>query len=123
MQRIVTRFLGLVLVAVVGLFAYTGGSGADTPQTGGLTPLAPQGIQEPDLPDPVLFIDGEPVTPFDGGVNVPAVEDGVEAGSGMTVPGFEGEVAETVVEIGTGMPMVVPGFEGTVNDMVVDTNK
>ena len=66
MQRIITRFLGLVLVAVVGLFAYTGGSGSDTLETGGLTPLAPQGLTEPDLSDPVLFIDGEPVTGIDG---------------------------------------------------------
>lgn len=42
------------------------GSGVDAPETGGLTPLAPQGIPEPDPSDVVLFIDGEPVTGFDG---------------------------------------------------------
>ncbi len=38
----------------------------EAPKTGGLTPLAPPGITEPDLSDPVLFIDDEPVTGFDG---------------------------------------------------------
>jgi len=66
MQRIVTRVLGLVLVAVVGFFAITGGSGVDAPEVSGASPLAPHGITEPDLSDPVLFIDGEPVTGFDG---------------------------------------------------------
>ncbi len=73
MQRIVTRVLGLVLVAVVGFFAITGGSGVDAPEVSGASPLAPQGITppppqgwEPDLSDSVLFIDGEPVTGFDG---------------------------------------------------------
>ena len=58
-------FLGLGVAAVVGLAAITGG-GRGTPETGGLTPLAPTGITEPDLSDSVLFIDGEPVTGSDG---------------------------------------------------------
>ena len=66
MQRIVTRVLGLVLVAVVGFFAITGGGAVDAPEVSGASPLAPQGITEPDLSDPVLFVDGEPVTGFDG---------------------------------------------------------
>lgn len=121
MQGLVNKFLGLALVAVVALFAYTLGSGPDTPETGGLTPLAPQEMQGPDLSNEDLFIDDEPVTPFPGSGDEAAIEDGVDAGSGMAVPGFEGDVAETIVEVSVGTPMVVPGFEGEISDMVVES--
>lgn len=118
MQRIVTRFLGLVLVAAVGLFAYTGASASDTPEIGGLTPLAPDAIQEPNS-STELFPNGEPVTPFVDDANGPAVGSGGDVGSEMPVPGFEGDVNETTVEIGSGM--AVPGYEGDVTEMVVET--
>jgi hypothetical protein len=38
----------------------------------------------------------------------------------MPVPGFEGDVNETTVEIGSGM--AVPGYEGDVTEMVVETS-
>ncbi len=122
MQRIATRLLGLALVVAVGLFAYTDFSGPATPETGGLTPLAPQGIEEPDSADQVPFIDDEPVTPFVDDADEAPIDGGIEAGSGMAVPGFEGDITETVVEVDSGMPMVVPGFEGDVTDMVVEVD-
>lgn len=65
MKRLATIFAGLGVAAVNGLAAFTG-AGADAPQVGGELPLAPHGVPEPDLSDQVLFIDGEPVTGFDG---------------------------------------------------------
>ena len=90
MKRIVTMALGLALAAVVGFSAITGGSGVDAPEVGGLTPLAPQGMTEPDFSDPVLFIDGEPVTGFDGDAvwvlnpDAPASDVGIDGQSGQS---------------------------------------
>lgn len=53
----------------------------EVPETGGNTPLAPRGVSESDVPDPVLFIEGEPVTAFDGdsvGVLNPDVPSTIE---------------------------------------------
>ncbi len=120
-QRNIALFLGLLLAAVIGIVAI---NGDDSPEIGGLTPLAPQGAQEEGSDEP-LFIDDEPVTPFDGssskGMPVPGSdvdETIVEVGSGMAVPGYEGD--EMVVEVGSGM--AVPGYEGDVEEMVVEND-
>ena len=65
------------------------------------TPLAPDAIQEPNS-STELFPNGEPVTPFVDDANGPAVGSGGDVGSEMPVPGFEGDVNETTVEIGSG---------------------
>ncbi len=110
MRRSLAFFAGLALAVAIGIGAVNGAT--DTPGVGGLTPLAPTDSSESGPLDQDLFIDGEPVTPFDDG------EPADLEGSGMAVPGFEGDVGETVVETGSGM--VVPGFEGTVDDMIVE---
>jgi hypothetical protein len=108
MKRIATIFAGLGVAAVMGLAAVTG-TGADAPEVGGDLPLAPQGVTEPDLSDQVLFIEGEPVTGFDGdtvgdlpvvggvlplapeGVPEPDLSDQVLFIEGEPVTGFDGD--------------------------------
>jgi hypothetical protein len=71
--------------------------GIPAPETGGLTPLAPETQVETDgdgkLPDEVLYIEGEPRQ------DPNAIEDLPIEGAGMLVPGFEGEVTDMIVEI------------------------
>lgn len=135
MKRIATLSLGIAVAAVIGVAAIAGGSTDDTPETGGLTPLAPEGVTEPDFSDP-LFIDGEPVTgtdgdtvwvnngdandPETGGLTPLAPEDMPEPDPSdqvlfiddEPVTPFEGDDVE-------GAGMAVPGFEGEADEMVV----
>ena len=133
MKRSIAGALGLALVVAVGWGLTSNDPDSNEPGTGGLTPLAPETASEQDTGEPVLFIDDEPVTPFDEGAGelevdgsgmiVPGFEGDAEDmivvndGSGMVVPGWEGEVEDTVVEVGSGM--AVPGFEGTPTEMIV----
>ncbi len=94
MRRSVTSLTGLALAVGLGIGAGAIGGAADSPELAGLTPLAPIDAPEPDSESPELFIDGEPVTPYDGDKG--ATLDG----AGMVLPGFEGSVDDTVVEIG-----------------------
>ena len=107
MKRIATIFAGLGVAAVIGVAAVTG-AGADAPQVGGASPLAPPGITEPDLSDQVLFIEDEPVTPFNGDTvgDLPVVEGGLPlAPEGVPEP----DLSDQVLFI-EGEP--VTGFDG-----------
>ena len=112
MKRRNTTLVGLSLALAIGLGVGAVNGAEDSPELGGLTPLAPDSVTDSGSTDQDLFIDGEPETPF---VDGPGTE--VLDGSGMVVPGHEGDVEDTVV---TGSGMVVPGYEGTVTDTIVE---
>ncbi len=113
MKRKFTFVVGLGLAVAIGIGTGAINGAAELPELGELSPLAPQGATDSGSNDQVLFIDDEPETPY---IDGPGTE--VLDGSGMVVPGFEGDVEDTVVETGVGM--VVPGHEAIVTDTIVE---
>ena len=64
MKRRLTILAGISLAVAIGVGAGALDGAADSPQLGGLTPLAPQGATDSSSTDQALFIDDEPETPF-----------------------------------------------------------
>ena len=99
MRRRITALLGIGLAAVVAVGAIAADANEDQLDTGGLLPLAEEGLPEPDLSDVDLFIDGEPITvgatispaPLETGGLTPLAPEGTEPAPSDFQPFIEGE--------------------------------